>query len=304
MDRSTLPLHSFRTQSTSPEIVAGRDGLHHGTWLGINDLGYIAAVTNNRELPRNMVSGGESRGMLALDALATADRYPNVSEYVRRRVEPCADLHPPFNLLLIDSVLDEICCFGTHDAVHRAGERIDEPALALSNGTVHSNWFKMRRGLRMLAASLGADDSCDGSRLVERILGVLLDRMPASDPQELPHNTCLTAELEERLSPIFVMPFSIGPHGWDGAEAGAPNAADRQFGTVSSTIVLIDRNATLATVYEFDWRQAAAAATTTTTTTTHLPLPSPNPVTRQLRIRRPSGEQSCDDPCQKDDGTL
>lgn len=275
--RVTLPLHSFRIQPASPEILAGRDGLHHGTWLGVNDLGYIAAVTNSRELPRDPTGGGESRGTLVLDALAAADQYSNILQYIQRRVGPRANAHQPFNLLLIDSVLDEICCFGTHDAAHKAGERINESLLALSNGTVHSDWFKMHRGLRLLTASLGAD-RCDESQLVERILGVLLDRTPASGPQELPRNTCLTAELEERLSPIFIVPFSTGPHGWDGAEATSPNdVANRQFGTVSSTIVLIDRDATLATVYEFDWRRAGTCPT----------IPSSvHPIIRQVHIRR------------------
>ena len=55
-----------------PEVVAGRDDLAGGTWLGLNDHGVVAAVLNRRGT-LGPAPGLRSRGELALDALDHAD---------------------------------------------------------------------------------------------------------------------------------------------------------------------------------------------------------------------------------------
>lgn len=52
-----------------PDIVAGRDALGNGSWLGLNDRGVVAAVLN-RIGTLGPAPGLKSRGSLPLAALA------------------------------------------------------------------------------------------------------------------------------------------------------------------------------------------------------------------------------------------
>ncbi|HUK60145.1 MAG TPA: NRDE family protein, partial [Stellaceae bacterium] len=55
-----------------PEVVAGRDTLAGGSWLGLNDFGVVAAVLN-RHGSLGPAPGQRSRGELVLEALDHAD---------------------------------------------------------------------------------------------------------------------------------------------------------------------------------------------------------------------------------------
>ena len=94
----------FERQSEGPSlrwtpygaIVAPRDVQAGGTWLGVNDAGLFAAVTNRRcEKPD---PSRRSRGLLVLDALAaeTASRAADRAEDLAR------GLYNPFNLFVAD----------------------------------------------------------------------------------------------------------------------------------------------------------------------------------------------------------
>jgi len=55
-----------------PEVVAGRDRLAGGSWLGLNDLGVVAGVLNRRG-SLGPAPDARSRGELVLEALDHAD---------------------------------------------------------------------------------------------------------------------------------------------------------------------------------------------------------------------------------------
>ena len=80
-----------------PGIVAGRDLLAGGSWLGLNDEGVVAAVLN-REGTLGPAPGRSSRGELVLQALA----FPRAAEAAAalRRTEP--EAYRPFNLVVAD----------------------------------------------------------------------------------------------------------------------------------------------------------------------------------------------------------
>ena len=94
----------FERQSEGPSlrwlptgaIVAPRDVQAGGTWLGVNDAGLFAAVTNR--LCEELDPSRRSRGMLVLDALA--------SETASRAADRAQDLargaYNPFNLFVAD----------------------------------------------------------------------------------------------------------------------------------------------------------------------------------------------------------
>lgn len=80
-----------------PEIVAGRDDLAGGSWIGLNDHGVVASVLNRRGT-LGPAQGKRSRGELVLDALDFAD--------ARDAADMTADLdagaYRPFNMLIAD----------------------------------------------------------------------------------------------------------------------------------------------------------------------------------------------------------
>lgn len=81
-----------------PEVVAGRDELAGGSWLGINDFGLVAGILN-RHGSLGPAAGQRSRGELVLEALDHAD--------AREAAEALAGLEPAayrtFNLILADN---------------------------------------------------------------------------------------------------------------------------------------------------------------------------------------------------------
>ncbi len=72
-DRPTEPLHAW---SGTPTIYAGRDAEAGGTWLGINQLGRWAALTNFRQTGAKQ--GEQSRGHLVTQCLTSTAPIPDL----------------------------------------------------------------------------------------------------------------------------------------------------------------------------------------------------------------------------------
>jgi len=92
----TPPAHHWPDR---PEVVAGRDTLAGGTWLGINDDGVIAAVMN-RPGSLGPAEDKRSRGELVLEALDHAAAGEAAAALAH--IDPAA--YRPFNLLVADAV--------------------------------------------------------------------------------------------------------------------------------------------------------------------------------------------------------
>lgn len=94
-DRAAEPPTLLRDH---PRIVAGRDVRAGGTWLGVNEHGVIAALTN-RHVAAPEQPGLPSRGTLCLSALAceTAGAAARFASELTT-----AEPHNPFNLLTVD----------------------------------------------------------------------------------------------------------------------------------------------------------------------------------------------------------
>jgi hypothetical protein len=81
-----------------PNVVAGRDVLAGGSWLGMNDEGVVAAVMNRPD-SLGPAPGKRSRGELVLDALDHADAAAAAAALAQ--IEP--NSYRPFNLLIADN---------------------------------------------------------------------------------------------------------------------------------------------------------------------------------------------------------
>lgn len=172
----------------APQVIAGRDLVAGGTWLGCTRTGRFAALTNfsgpdDEPRPR-------SRGILVQDFLIGSDSAEHYAHHIHG-----ADF-AGFNLLLFDGEqLVYTSNKGTTDVL--------KPGFyGLSNAELGAEWPKCVQGAAALheAADAQADDS--------RLLALLNNRaIPADD--ELPHRG-RPIEFERRVAPCFIVGDEYG----------------------------------------------------------------------------------------------
>lgn len=200
LDRATAPLGPW---PGSPAVVAGRDLLAGGSWLGAGADGRWAAVTNVRDGER-AAPGQPSRGWLVRDYLLGGE----LPETFSRRLAVRAGEYAGFNLLL-----------GGGGAVWYVGNRGAPPCqlppgvYGLSNGRLDSPWPKVERGKAALAGLAG-----EKSPAVESGFRLLCERETFADHQ-LPQ-TGVPIHWERALSATFIA------------------APEHGYGTRSSTVLL------------------------------------------------------------------
>ncbi|TXH34173.1 MAG: hypothetical protein E6Q98_19275 [Rhodospirillaceae bacterium] len=81
-----------------PEVIAGRDDLAGGSWLGLNEAGVVVGILNRMNTLGPM-PGKRSRGELVLDALDFADAADAVD--MLQQLDPQA--YRPFNMVVADN---------------------------------------------------------------------------------------------------------------------------------------------------------------------------------------------------------
>jgi uncharacterized protein with NRDE domain len=168
------------------DIFAGRDLEAGGTWLGINQRGHFAAVTNVRE-PGGMKPGKQSRGELTRTYLAGSGQAEDYLQQLSTRDQDYAG----FNLLLGD--LQGLWFYSNRDHGIRP---IDPGVYGISNGRFDEPWPKLSSGKQELEAMLNGD--INAGELIE----ILTDHRVAHD-QELP-STGVPLDIERLLSSRFI----------------------------------------------------------------------------------------------------
>ncbi len=201
-DRASAPAAFWED---APDLLAGRDLVAGGTWLGITRSGRLAALTNYRD-PRSSREDAPSRGML-------------VAGYLRGRETPEAFLeklsketrsYNGFSLVLGDA--------GTLYYFSNRNECSCElkPGLyGLSNRFLDTAWPKVERGKKALAELLASERD----PAPEELFRILADECRPED-NRLP-DTGVGIEWERLLSPLFIK---------------SPT-----YGTRSSTVLLINK---------------------------------------------------------------
>jgi uncharacterized protein with NRDE domain len=201
------PTAAARIWEDAPQILAGRDLVCGGTWLGVTETGRFSAVTNYRDPPPP--HGSRSRGELVRDFLLSEKSPREFLDAVKRK----ALEYSGFNLLVgeIAPDSDEIAHYS-----NRAAEiRILEPGriYGLSNHLLDTPWRKVEKGKRVLSEIIA------GEKLSEDTLFDLLSDSDLADDRDLP-DTGIGYEREKALSSIFIK---------------TPD-----YGTRSSSVLLID----------------------------------------------------------------
>jgi uncharacterized protein with NRDE domain len=185
-------------------LLAGKDLLGCGSWLGISRNGRLAAVTNFRNSCERKVSP-ISRGLLVTGFL---NSNSSVSAYIKS-ISLQRDHYEPFNLLLFDG--EDFVCYSS---TQNQSSKIMLGIHALSNHHVDSNWPKINKIKQSLHQLLSK--KCAHSP--ESYLKLMEDSTPADD--NLLPKTGVGLEWERKLSPIFIN--------------------DTEYGTRSTALLLID----------------------------------------------------------------
>ena len=188
-----------------PSILAGRDLLQMGTWLGVTKTGRFAALTNYRD-PREK-TGRFSRGDIVRDFLSNGEAPADFIQTLAKNREN----YGGYNVVVGDgnqlfhynNILDEMNVIpsGTH---------------SLSNHTLNTPWPKVAKGQKSLSDHVRSHQD---KVQIESLFAIISDRTVAED-EELPQ-TGVGLELERVLSPLFIKIPS--------------------YGTRSSTVLLMDK---------------------------------------------------------------
>ncbi|MBS0375869.1 MAG: NRDE family protein [Proteobacteria bacterium] len=187
--RATAPMDWW----PAPPLLAGRDLVAGGTWLGVDRRGRFAVITNLRGAP--LPPAAPTRGSLIPRYLGGTQ--PPGAFVAALAAE--ARRYAGFSLLAGDA--HELWYLSNGDP---AGPRSLAPGVhALSNGPLGADWPKVRRARERLAARLAAP-LADAAEL----LPLLADRTPAPDAEL--SDTGIGLEAERRLSPPFIVDARYG----------------------------------------------------------------------------------------------
>ncbi|MCF2946853.1 NRDE family protein [Paraglaciecola aquimarina] len=186
------------------QVLAGKDLVAGGSWMGINQDGFIAALTNIRN-PEKVNNQAITRGTLVSQYLET----PNV-DYAQTLAQT-KHQYNGYNLLF--GQWNKLSVYNNHLDTLQA---LDTGVYGLSNANLNSPWPKIQKGVSQLEEYCRSDFPIDANTLFE----LLLDNTKADDPH-LP-KTGVPIELERHLSSIFIQ--------------------GDDYGTRSSTVLTIDKN--------------------------------------------------------------
>jgi len=204
-----------------PDILAGRDLLAGGTWMGVSRGGRFAALTNFRD-PASQRDAAVSRGRLVADFLGG---NLSATDYLAA-IAPGAGLYNGYNLLVGDG---ETLAWSSN--VTGEARSLPPGIYGISNHLLDTPWPKVEAAKSALAAALAALPD-------EQPLFRLL-RDDAIYPDEALPRTGVNLEWERLLSAAFVRSpgygtrsstvLRVGKDGWtvfdeqtwlDAAQAG------------------------------------------------------------------------------------
>lgn len=175
-----------------PGLLAGRDGLAGGTWLGVTRSGRFAALTNFRG-GSPVRADAPSRGALVPGFLRSGDGTADALACLAAEGANCN----PYNVLCSDGLE-----LGVHESTTGETRLLGPGIYALSNHLLDTPWPKVRQAKSALAEALG------GLPRNAPLLDLLRDTETAPD-EELPR-TGASLELERMLSSAFVKGESYG----------------------------------------------------------------------------------------------
>jgi uncharacterized protein with NRDE domain len=193
----------------APQLLAGKDLEHGGTWMGISRRGHLAALTNYRN-PAAYRQISPSRGHLVSNYLLS---YENALTYIEK-LGKVNEYYNGYNLLLMEGN-----AMWYYSNITGKPKLISPGLHGLSNHLLDTPWPKVQKGKSMLNSIIVNSEEA----LVEKLFKLLSHREQPAD-KNLPA-TGVSLEWERLLSSIFIQ--------------------DNIYGTRSSTVLLVEHKGTV-----------------------------------------------------------
>ena len=191
------PSQSMHHWPDYPEILAGRDTLKGGSWLGVNLAGQFCAVTNFRTDGATNTRA-KSRGWLVQRYLtneATDKRFIASLQKTHRQ-------YNPFNLVF--GTPESISIFCSEDSSLHC---LKDGFHSLSNGFVDQHWPKMSHGVQRLTELISRHATIE----IDQLNAIMRDQTKAGD-HDLP-GAGVSQAIEKQLSSIFIRASDHGDYG-------------------------------------------------------------------------------------------
>jgi len=204
--RTALPMNWW---ADAPGLLAGRDLVGGGTWLGITRDGRFAALTNYRA-PHEMRPDAPTRGTL-VSAWLSGERTAPL-DYLQQ-VARTGDIYNGFNLLVGDLPRRELGWYCNRSEA--APVLLEAGTHGISNAVLDTRWPKLVRKRAELAALLAENSTPPLSRLID----MMRDPRLARD-DELP-STGIPLERERVLSAAFIETPEYGTRGTTALQVAA-----------------------------------------------------------------------------------
>jgi uncharacterized protein with NRDE domain len=189
-------------------VLAGRDLVGGGTWLGLSRDGRFAALTNYRA-PHEMRADAPTRGTLVSDWLNGFARegHDTPLTYLQH-VARTGDIYNGFNLLVGDWTRRELAWYCNR--ADRPPELLAPGTHGISNAVLDTAWPKLVNKRAELHGLLARD----AMPTLERLIDLMRDPRVARDDQ-LP-STGIPLERERVLSAAFIESADYGTRGTTG----------------------------------------------------------------------------------------
>jgi uncharacterized protein with NRDE domain len=204
--RASAPLDWW---SDAPNVLAGRDLVGGGTWLGLSRDGRFAALTNHRD-PRAFRADAPTRGALVADYLIGPARPP--LEYLNEVAQRGA-AYNGFNLIVGDLPRRALAWYCNR--ADAPPTRLPAGVHGVSNATLDTPWPKLVRKREELSALVARD----GMPPLDRLVDLMRDPRVAAD-EALP-STGIALERERALSAAFIETDGYGTRGTTALRATA-----------------------------------------------------------------------------------
>lgn len=200
------PTDSSKYWTEHPSILAGKDLVAGGTWMGVTQNGFISSLTNIRN-PLKLKEDVRSRGELVLNYLVNE---PSSKEYLNV-LEHSKDEYNGYNLLF--GHWDNLYVYNNHD---NQAHQLTPGFYGLSNANLNSPWPKINKGVKDL------EDYCKNpGDLKDKVFFELMQNDTLAE-DHLVQKTGAPEEWEKQLSSIFIR--------------------TPKYGTRASTLVLVDQS--------------------------------------------------------------
>jgi uncharacterized protein with NRDE domain len=199
--RTADPLHWWHD---APGVLAGRDLVGGGTWLGMTRGGRFAALTNYRA-PHEMRADAPTRGTLVSSWLTGAEGQPDTPLDYLAEVARNGRLYNGFNLVVGDFRRRELAWYCNRGDL--APALLTEGTHGISNAVLDTPWPKLVKKRAELARLV---DGGEPAPLV-RLVAMMRDPQVARD-DELPA-TGIPLERERALSAAFIETPDYGTRG-------------------------------------------------------------------------------------------